>query len=220
VSEWVWSTEAHRYRSTVTGRFLSPTTDAALRAEFVEARKVAITNLGKGLGDGSLTVNEFRRAFRDEIESLNGVEYMFGRGGRKAMTQEDRHALSALIGREWAHADNFVIQAAAGGLTPRQIEARAAQYAAAGHKSAEHGRMASYVGFRAPAMPGVGTICRSSCKCSWSVTETEDGWRARWVRHASDSCETCVSREAQYGEYIQSKPGRAVPVGDAVGLMG
>lgn len=220
MSEWVWSTEAHRYRSLATGRFLSPTTDAALRAEFVEARKVAITNLGRGLGEGSLTVNEFRRAMRDEIESLNGVEYMFGRGGRKAMTLDDRRALSALIGQEWAHVDNFTIQAAAGSMSARQIEARAAMYAAAGHKSAEAGRMASYVGFRAPAMPGVGTACRSNCRCSWVVTETDDGWRARWVRHATDSCETCVSREAQYGEYIQSKPGRAVPVGDAVGVFG
>lgn len=219
MSEWVWSESAHRYRSSVTGRFLSPITEAGLRAEFVEARQVAIRALGRGLGDGSLTVNEFRRAMRDEVEALNGVEFMFGRGGRKAMTLADRQALSALIGQQWAYVDNFVIQAAAGGLTAGQIESRAVMYGAAGHAAAEAGRMASYTGFRAPVMPGVGTICLTNCRCSWSITETEDGWRARWVRHATDSCETCISRELQYGEYIQSKPGRAVPVGDAVGIF-
>lgn len=219
MASWVWDAVAHRYRSVATGRFLSPTTEAELRAAFVESRRTAIRTLGRGLGDGSLSVNEFRRAMRDEIEALNGVQYMFGRGGRKAMTLQDRQALSAIIGQEWAYADNFAIQAAAGGLTPGQIEARAAQYAAAGHKAAEAGRMASFEGFRAPAMPGVGTACRSNCRCSWSVTETEDGWRARWVRHATDSCSTCIEREARYGEYIQSKPGRAVPVGDAVGVL-
>jgi hypothetical protein len=219
MSSWLWDESAHRYRSASTGRFLSPTTEAELRAAFVEARRLEIRALGRGLGDGSLTVNAFRRALRDEIEALNGVEYMFGRGGRRAMTLADRQALSAIIAQEWAYADNFAIQAAAGGLSAGQIEARAAQYAAAGHKAAEAGRMASYEGFRAPAMPGVGTVCRSNCRCSWAVTETEDGWRARWVRHATDSCSTCIEREARYGEYIQSKPGRAVPVGDAVGVL-
>lgn len=220
MAKWQFDQSAHRYRNTATGRFLSPTTDAELRAEFVQARKDAIARLGRGLGDGSLTVNGFRRAFRDEIEALHGVEFMFGRGGRKAMTLDDRQRLSGMIAREWAHADDFVIQAAAGQLSARQIEARATMYASAGHKAAEAGRMASYVGFRPPAMPGVGTICRSNCRCSWVVVETENGWRARWVRHASDSCETCIAREQRYGEYIQSKPGRAVPVGDAVAVFG
>ena len=220
MTDWQYDASTHRYRDKSTGRFLSPTTHAELRAAFVEARRESIKGLGAGLADGSLTVNEFRRALRDEIEALHGVEFMFGRGGRKAMTFEDRQLLSAMIAREWQYADNFVIEASAGTLTARQIEARAALYASAGHKAAEAGRMAGYVGFRLPVMPGQGTICRSNCKCTWSVTETDDGWRARWVRHASDSCQTCLDRESRYAQYIQSKPGRAVAVGDAVGVLG
>lgn len=209
MAEWRWDERTHRYHAP-SGRFLSPTTDADLREQVISAYRQQMADLGQRFGSGDLSVTGFRAGMRELIEKTNGLEYMFGRGGRNAMTVNDRTALRQIVADEWRYLDQFARQASFGGLSQAQIEARARMYANAGHRSAEAGRAASYSGLTLPAFPGVGTDCRSNCRCSWDIKETEFAWTAYWRRHASDSCATCVSRESAYKPYTQPKGLRVV----------
>ncbi len=50
-----------------------------------------------------------------------------------------------------------------------------------------------------PAMPGEGTICHTNCKCGWEivpVNEEAGDFDCYWRRGATDSCSTCLAREA------------------------
>lgn len=50
-----------------------------------------------------------------------------------------------------------------------------------------------------PAMPGEGTICHTNCKCGWeivAVNEEAGDFDCYWRRGATDSCSTCLAREA------------------------
>lgn len=56
-------------------------------------------------------------------------------------------------------------------------------------------------GWPLPAMPGDGTSqCLTHCGCAWDVQELdgEGNADAYWRRAKSDSCQTCVEREAQW----------------------
>lgn len=53
-----------------------------------------------------------------------------------------------------------------------------------------------------PAMPGDGTTqCYTNCGCAWDIQELDGDGNADayWRRSKSDSCQTCVEREAQWG---------------------
>jgi hypothetical protein len=56
-------------------------------------------------------------------------------------------------------------------------------------------------GWALPAMPGDGTTqCLTRCGCAWEIDELagDGNADAYWRRAKSDSCQTCVEREAQW----------------------
>lgn len=206
MADWRWDESARRYRRP-DGRFLSPTTEAGLREQVIAEQRATMQAAAERMGAGDMSVQDFRAEMRELIARTNGVEYMFGRGGRNAMTADDRAALRGLIADEWRYLDEFARAAGNGELSAAQITARAAMYANAGHRAQQAGRGATYAGLRLPTYPGVDTECRSNCRCSWRVEEDDAEWRAYWTLAAAEHCDTCVGRAARYAPYAQAKRG-------------
>lgn len=52
-----------------------------------------------------------------------------------------------------------------------------------------------------PSMPAEGTDCLTQCKCKWDIKQlSPDVYSAKWVRHSSDSCTTCVQRASEWSD--------------------
>lgn len=62
-----------------------------------------------------------------------------------------------------------------------------------------------------PAMPGEGTTCLTRCKCSWDVQQLagEGNYDAYWRRGATDSCQICIQRAADWAP-LRVRDGRLV----------
>lgn len=202
---WQYDEASHRYRDVATGRYLSPTASLSLRDDFQDRQRATLTRLADRLASQDMSVQQWEAAMRTAVRQIHSVEYAYGRGGVNAMTAADDLALRSLVADQWAYLHTFAESARAGLLTPAQIAARAQQYAASSRQSYERGHAAAW-GVDLPAYPGQNTVCKASCRCSWSITETADEFRCTWVRHASDSCSTCLSRAAQWAPLVISKP--------------
>lgn len=212
---WQYDVGAKRYRDLTTGRFLSATAAVDLRDDFVQAQRDAMADLGRRLAAGELRIEHFEREFRERLKLAWTTEYVYGRGGRQAMTPDDHAALRGLIREQWQYANQFARDVQAGELSAAQIEARAKLYAGATVHGYERGREAAHDGLRLPGHPASGTACRSACTCSWDIQETDSEWRCYWRRHAADSCATCVGRASRWNPYTQPKGGRVLRVVEA-----
>jgi hypothetical protein len=62
-----------------------------------------------------------------------------------------------------------------------------------------------------PAMPGEGTTCLTRCRCAWDVQslDGEGDYDAYWRRGASESCQTCRQRAAEWAP-LKIRGGRLV----------
>lgn len=204
-SRYEFVENAHRYRDKASGRFVSPTVIEELRDQVLASQREAMAELARKLAEREISVRVFEESMRDRIKAAQTLDYAFGRGGRQAMTAEDRQALGALVADQYTYLRSFAEDAAAGRMTAGQIRARADLYGASANLAFERGRAASYRGLDLPAQPGQGTVCKSRCRCSWDIQESETEYRAYWRLHASESCETCVGRASAYSPYVQPK---------------
>lgn len=199
---WAYSQATHRYRGP-DGRWLGRATVLALRDGLVEAQLPVLDGLVARLAAGQLPVAGWVLAMRDLLRVLHVAQYTYGRGGKAAMTAADRGRLGALLRGQYGHLQAFAQEVADGRLSAAQAQARAHLYAGAARQSYERGQAASW-GVRLPAHPADGsTECRSNCKCSWRLVGRADGAvEATWVRHAQDSCATCVRRATDWNPLV------------------
>lgn len=204
-TRWEWSAETKRYRDKETGRFLSATKNRELRDDFMAAQRDQMATASRRMAAGDLSLKDWEAQMQAAIKASWGVNYSFGRGGRNALTADDRAAIADLVKDQFTYLRGFAQDAAAGKLSAAQIEARAELYGNASGLAFDFGRAAAYVGLRLPAMPGMGTICRSNCLCFWRIEEDDTEWRAYWSTSARESCDTCVGRRASYQPYVQAK---------------
>lgn len=122
---------------------------------------------------------------------------MVGQGSTD-ITPDIAQLLSNTVDVQLAFLDNFVrvIEAAA---EPQWAmwNARAQQYALSPKSSWAEGDVIRQAGrvLPLPAMPCQGTQCGNNCLCAWKIEKTGDNsYTAAWIRHADDSCQTCVIR--------------------------
>jgi hypothetical protein len=204
-NRWEWDDSAHRFRDTQTGRFLSTSDALKLRDGFPEGQQAVLRDLTQRMATGDLTVQQWERESRDAIRDTHAVQYTFGRGGLNAMTPDDWQAVNRLADQQAAYLRRFARDAASGTLSEAQIEARANLYLAASRQAYERGRAAAW-NVDLPTYPGQGTICKAACKCAWSLVDTGETIEATWMRHADDSCGTCLQRASAYAPLVIAKP--------------
>lgn len=209
-SPWVWSQESKRYRNTADGRFIGQRKMTELRDQFIEAKRGNGANLARELANGTMTVQEFELGFRWEIKSTFVDQYVLGKGGRNAMTQADFGTVGAMIKSQYAYAHRFAQDIAAGKLSQAQIAQRAGLYIDSSTQAFERGKTASYGMPSLPDYPASGNqICKSNCKCSWSIAETDEEWRCTWLTSSGESCDTCIENAAKWAPLIIAKGGRS-----------
>lgn len=208
-SPWSWSQSAHRYRNTSTGQFIGQSKMTDLRDEFVEAKREVAQSLASDLAAGKATIQEFEVAFRREIKSSFVDQYVLAKGGRSNMTQADWGAVGRMVRDQYGFAHDFAVDIANGQLSQAQIASRAAAYISSSTQAFERGRSAS---FGAPTLPQYpadgGTVCRSNCKCNWSIAETDDSWECTWTVSGGESCPDCNANAGRWNPLVVLKAGR------------
>lgn len=202
--EWEYDEASHRYRNKANGRYLSPTAAVDLRDDFQRRARRDLTRLAERLGAEDLTVQQWEAQMRTLVRQIHGVEFIFGRGGKNALTTADELALRSLVADQWAYLHRFAEDVRAGLLSEGQIRSRAHKYAASSRQAYERGRAAAF-GVQLPAYPGQGSECQSSCACSWSIVEADDEFRCTWKLGSGDSCPTCKRRASTWAPLVIAK---------------
>jgi hypothetical protein len=175
--------------------------DAArkLRDDLIAALSLLVAGLAADLADGTITLEEWETAMRDQIKVALGAAYVFGRGGLDAMTDNDWDALSRLVVSAYMYLDQFATDIEQSLLSEAAIAARSELYIGAGVGAYERGA-ATALDLYLPVYPGDDCEGRTNCRCWWDVNEWEDGsMEAIW--HCEDdqeSCDTCIAHGEQY----------------------
>lgn len=195
---WQWNEKVHRYQDVASKRFLAASSLVELRDHYLDMQRQIMADLTSRVVSGDITIAEWERGMRVASKAIFVTSYAYGRGGRNAMTAQDRVQLEELITRQWQYANGFARDLEAGMMTAAQIEARARLYANAGVLANEYGAAATYGGQAAaqteehnqlgsldscgecPALSALGwvpfgtlklpgtRVCKANCRCSIS----------------------------------------------------
>lgn len=205
-SNFEYDAKAHRFRDLRTGKFLSAGTVRELRDEFAAAQKTWAEDLARMVANGDLSVQAWELEMRERVKLVHLTEYVYGRGGRNAITADDKARMADLVKNQHDYLHNFAGDLAAGELSEAQIKSRSQMYFDSATHSYERGRVASFGGLELPVMPADGdTPCLANCKCTWDIKEHDDRWEATWQLHADESCDGCLERADQYNPFVQTK---------------
>lgn len=206
---WEYSESARRYRSSETGRFLSATKTRELRDDFVARQRAWSEDLARMVSTGQLSVQAWEVEMRDRVKVVHSTQFLYGRGGRNAITAADRTTMGKLVRSQFTYLHSFARDIASGEMTEGQIRARGQRYFDSATTSYERGRSAAFGMPELPAYPGDGTTaCLSGCKCAWSLEETDDGWTCTWQLDSdAESCADCLERAERYNPLVLSKGG-------------
>jgi hypothetical protein len=204
---WEYSLSAKRYRDTTTGRFVSQASIEKLREDFVAARQDVVRDLVAQLEAGDITVQEWLSAMRDEVKLAHIGQYLFGRGGRNAMTDDDWAAVSDRVRQQFEPLQTFAEQVAAGTQSADQIANRSANYIDTSRASYAEGHAVAHGWPDLPAYPADGsTQCYANCRCFWTVEPVEGGWDCTWNLGEADHCDDCIERSEEWAPLFIAAP--------------
>ena len=170
-----------------------------IRDELLAALALLVAGLAADLADGSITLEQWESAMRDQIKTALGTAYVFGRGGIDQMTDADWQALSALVVSAYMYLDQFAMDIEASLLSEAAIAARSELYVGAGVGAYERGQAAA-LDLYLPVYPGDDCDGMTRCRCWWDVNDLGDGsMEAIWhCEDDSESCDTCIAHGDEY----------------------
>lgn len=190
--QWEWSTLVKRYREKSSGRFLSAQANIELRDHFLDMQKTAMASLAQRVVSGDMSVGDWERAMRGTIKTTFSAEYLYGAGGRRAVTAEMRVELANLITQQYSYLNGFARDLQTGLMSEAQVLARAGLYGDAAVLGFESGASAAWTGIESewlnrshsadpcgecPALSALGwqpagsfslpglRACKARCKC-------------------------------------------------------
>jgi len=205
-TKWAFDQRVKRYRNLDTGKYIARATINRMRDDFADKARARIGGLAASLADKSLSVQAWEVAMREAVKTAIGAQYVYGRGGLNTMDQADWGRAGSMTKEAYGYLRGFAEQIAAGELSEKQINARAALYLNSTVNAYERGRGASF-GIALPVYPADGgTACLANCRCRWEITETKAEIRATWVLNASaEHCADCEARASTYSPYTITK---------------
>lgn len=208
MARWGYSEGSRRYRNLDTGRWLSASSERAVRDDFMARRKAEVDDLSAKLASGDVTVRAWERAMQAHVKQTHGVLYAEGRGGRRRVPDAEWKSLATVVKAQYGYLRAFAEQAAAGELTAAQIATRSAMYLDAATASHARGVTASYGGLELEQHPGDGqTQCLSNCTCSLSIDEGDGEWRVTWrLGDGEPHCEDCPRMAGDWSPLVVPKP--------------
>lgn len=201
---WVWDARLGRYRNERTGRLLPAERIQQMRDDLLEAAAALMATLADALARSEHTVGEWERAMRDAIKSLFGAQYVFGRGGLKAMQPADWERLGVIVQSQFSYLAGFADDVAAGKLSGPQIVVRATLYVGSSVQAHETGKAAA-LDIELPAQPGDGSSeCMANDRCTWRLRRRADNSvEATWVADIDErTCTTCRKRAKDWNPLI------------------
>lgn len=147
---------------------------------------------------GLITLTEWERRMRTAIRDAVMAQWLLGRGGEELLEDEDFVRLDALLLTQYQFLNVFSQEIATGTLSEEWIAWQAGLYFSDTVRAMEHARAGAFsYDLSLPCYPG---DCTSECcandRCYWSITDFADEVEARWVRTVSESCPTCIRRDA------------------------
>lgn len=192
---WAWDASIQRYRDGwAKNRILAP-------AKLLQARDAlslyhAETDaLAAQVASGDLSLSAWVIAMRETILTTYAAQWSAGKGGWRQMTDADWQALGLMVREQWTWLGGFADAISLGSLSERAIAARAALYIASSVQAFEAGHAAAF-NVDLPALPGEGSVCRTSCRCWWVLDKRDDGHVLASWRNEQDRkvCTTCQQR--------------------------
>jgi hypothetical protein len=200
----MWDARLGRYRNERSGRLLPGKRIQEMRDGLLITAGAVVLSLSDRLASGDLDVGTWERAMRDAIKAIFGAQYVFGRGGLKAMQSKDWAAVGDLVKEQYGYLSGFADDVAAGKLTTPQIRIRAELYVGSSVRAHEDGKGAAWdVGL--PAQPADGSAeCLSNDRCAWHLRRRKDGAvEATWVAERDDRiCKTCRKRAKDWNPLV------------------
>lgn len=202
---WLYDAARRAYVSPG-GKVLDEQASVQLRNAFALARGEVARDLAQRLAAGTLSRAQFAVEFGQFIEDTMVGAFLAGRGGMHAALREDALTIQRMINDQLGYADGFLRAIDAEGLSPKEIEARAAQYADAAVYAYEEARSIAH-GFALPQYPADGaTECLSNCRCYWSIEETDTEWRCTWIAvNDSTTCPGCAQNAREWAPLVIPK---------------
>lgn len=157
----------------------------------------AIGDVTSDLEDGTIDVDAWRDRMEQALTKHAAAAYL---AGARQMTIDElaRKRIAGDVRVQVAFLDNFALEIQDNTAFDKGWRARAESYADAIQIPYWAGRTKL---LPLPALPGEGSQCLTHCKCLWSIdTLDEDAgdYDATWIRNASDSCQTCIQRAAEW----------------------
>src|SRR5205085_12565720 len=113
---WAWDATLGRYGNLDTGRLLPAARIQAMRDGLIDSAMLLFGSLAERLSSGKHDVGSWERAMRDAIKAIFGAQYVFGRGGFKAMQGDDWEHLGELVEQQFDFLSGFADDVAAGKL--------------------------------------------------------------------------------------------------------
>lgn len=177
--------------------------------ELVDVVGKAIETLTQDLRSGKITW----QVWLEEMSGLLSTGALTGAMLGEDSTELPQQLLAVVeeaVAAQYSYLDNFATQIATTSDAEFQAgwEARAASYANSVKIPYWKGKTKM---LPLPAMPAQGTQCMGNCKCQWDIKPIRlnwgrdtVGWRCSWVRHANDSCQTCIQREKDWKNLVIS----------------
>lgn len=157
-----------------------------------------VGQLMASLQSKKITIDEWHPAMQKLLATSN-IAALFAGQGSRAFTEASKKYTTDFLKAQFTFLQNFAVEVQTteeykAGWTPR-----AEMYAKAIRAPYEAGRTKM---LPLPAMPADGTTqCRTNCKCTWRIewiNEEQGDADCYWVRHADDSCQTCVERARRW----------------------
>lgn len=135
------------------------------------------------------------------VKHLEISQYVLGRGGINAMTQEDFAAIEAVLADKQQYIEGFGQAIADTEMSAAQAGSRAELYAGVG--SYDYGKASAY-GIALPEHPGDNCLGRERCRCWWEfILGDGDTVEAYWQTQRDQSvCPRCLRNEREYAPFV------------------
>jgi hypothetical protein len=181
-SVYTWDAEVIRYRGP-SGAFVSQQAIKQALNTFVRRAQLEIQRLAREMTAGRIPIEEWQRQTANLIKSTHLANAAAAKGGWGQMTPADFGKVGQQLKLQYQHLRKFAKEAAAGSLTPEDIERRAGMYARSAAGAYERARFDTFSAIAATGAKvemrnklGQAEHCHTSTKRVGCVEETARGW--------------------------------------------
>lgn len=206
---WTYNPKRGTYTSK-SGLIVGRADQASIRKDFINSLRGDQEILNAKLADNTISISDWVLGQRALIKQAHLAEYLLARGGKGAMTSKDYGFLGSTLRKQYRYLNRFGQDLISEKVSIDQLSNRSSQYLDTAASSFHRGFTNAMGIPRLPAYPCDGsTACLGSCRCSWDITEDEQGWYATW--QAEDKpCPTCSEYAERWNPLFIPKPGMAL----------